>query len=205
MAIRSAGHLPARKTDPSLYLDSSDEMLMEMFQKGDALAFYALLERHVGMVCKIARQYFGPKAEIDDLVQDLTLTLWQNKNAWKHGSARLSSWLYKVASNKCIDMLRQKRIPTHDGIVPDNIMAHDPSAEDRVASQQQAKQMQGLLAELPVSQKLALTLYYYEEASLHQIAKRLDVSELAARSLLKRGKQNLRGLMARESVNSLLT
>jgi RNA polymerase sigma-70 factor (ECF subfamily) len=169
---------------------------MEMFQAGDALAFYALLERHAGMVWKIARQYFGSAAEIDDLVQDLTLTLWQNKNAWKPGAARFSSWLYRVASNKCIDMLRQKRIPAHNGVAPDDLMALSPNAEDRVVSQQQAKQMQDLLAELPLNQKLALTLYYYEDASLPQIAERLNVSELAARSLLKRGKQNLRELMS---------
>lgn len=199
MAVRPAGHSPGRKIDPSLYLESPDEALMDMFREGDALAFYALLERHAGMVWKIARQYFGASAEIDDLVQDLTLTLWQNKNAWKPGAARFSSWLYRVASNKCIDMLRQKRLPAHHGMLPDDVMAYDPSAEDRVESQQQARQMRDLLAELPLNQKLALTLYYYEEASLPQIAERLKVSELAARSLLKRGKQNLRELMPSRS------
>lgn len=206
MAIRTVSVAePRRKVDPALYLESSDDALMAMFQSGDALAFYALLERHTGMVWKIARQYFGPRADIDDLVQEITLTLWQNKSAWTPGQARFSTWLYRVASNKCIDMLRQKRVLIHDGILPDEIISRDAGAESHMVRQQQAAEMQRLLAELPLSQKLALTLYYYEEAGVPQIAQRLKVTEMAARSLLKRGKQKLRALMDTTPVKNLLT
>ena len=203
MAIRTVAETaPRRKIDPALYLDSSDEALMALFQAGDALAFYALLERHTGMVWKIARQFFGPRADMDDLVQDITLSLWQNKSAWKPGIARFSTWLYRVASNKCIDLLRQKQVLTHDGISPDDLVARTLGAEDNLVRHQQAEEIQRLLAELPLSQKLALTLYYYEEAGIGQIAERLEISELAARSLLKRGKQKLRSLIAEQPSQS---
>lgn len=206
MAIRTVAETaPRRKIDPALYLESSDEALMALFQAGDALAFYALLERHTGMVWKIARQFFGPRADMDDLVQDITLSLWQNKSAWKPGIARFSTWLYRVASNKCIDLLRQKQVLTHDGIAPDDLVARTPGAEDNLVRHQQAEEMQRLLAELPLSQKLALTLFYYEEAGISQIAERLEISELAARSLLKRGKQKLRSLIASQPTHQYLT
>jgi DNA-directed RNA polymerase specialized sigma24 family protein len=54
-----------------------------------------------------------------------------------------------------------------------------PSAEERVAHQQLARHLSELLAELPLQQQRALRLYYYEEASMGQIAAKLDVSELA--------------------------
>lgn len=198
MAVRIAGS-PAKRLDPAFYLGASDEALMEAFQAGDALAFHALLERHTGMIWKLARQYFGPKAETDDLIQDLTLTLWQKRDAWKPGIAQFSTWLYRVVSNRCIDVVRQKQILSHDGILPDHIATKSPSAEDNVERRQLADQMSGLLNELPLNQKRALTLFYYEDATVPQIASRLSVSELAARSLLKRGKQKLRTMMNAEA------
>lgn len=195
MVVRIAGTPPSVRPDPQFYLGSTDDALMLAFQNGDALAFHALLERHTGMLWKIAGQFFGPKTDIDDLIQDLTLTLWQKKDAWQPGAAKFSTWLYRVASNRCIDLVRQKRIASHDGILPDYVPTGLPSAEDRIVERQQAEEMKRLLKELPDNQRRALQLFYYDEATVPQIAGRLDVSELAARSLLKRGKQNLRTLM----------
>lgn len=195
MVVRIAKTPPQARQSPQFYLESSDEALMEAFQQGDALAFHALLERHVGMLWKVARQYFGPKAEIDDLIQDLHLTLWQKKDAWQPGVARFSTWLYRVAANRCIDLVRQKRAGVGNCAVPDDLASSLPSAEERIVERQLAEEMTRLLQELPLNQRLALQLYYYEEASVPQIAGELSVTELAARSLLKRGKQTLRTLM----------
>lgn len=195
MVVRIAGTPPSVRPDPQFYLGSTDDALMLAFQNGDALAFHALLERHTGMLWKIAGQFFGPKTDIDDLIQDLTLTLWQKKDAWQPGAAKFSTWLYRVASNRCIDLVRQKKITSQDGILPDYVATGLPSAEDRIVERQQAEEMKRLLKELPENQRRALQLFYYDEATVPQIAGRLDVSELAARSLLKRGKQNLRTLM----------
>lgn len=195
MVVRIAGAPPSVRPDPQFYLGSTDEVLMQAFQAGDALAFHALLERHKGMLWKIAGQFFGPRADIDDLVQDLTLTLWQKKNAWQPGLAQFSTWLYKVACNRCIDLSRKKQPLSCDGALPDYIPASSPTAEDQMVHRQQAEEMSRLLKELPDNQRRALQLFYYEEATVPQIAGHLAVTELAARSLLKRGKQNLRGLL----------
>lgn len=196
MVVRIAGQgSRPHRIDPAIYLSSSDETLMQMFQQGDDLAFHALLERHVGILWRVTRTHFGPTADIDDLLQDLNLTLWQNKQAWQPGMARFSTWLYRVASNRCIDLLRKRQEPgagTGAELLPEQMLARDPSAEDQIVRRQQAEEMKILLETLPENQKIALQLYYYEDASLAQIAGRLAVSEVAARSLLKRGKQGLR-------------
>ncbi len=196
MVVRIAGQIsrPAR-IDPAIYLSSTDEALMLMFQEGDDLAFHALLERHVGLLWRVVKTYFGAGADIDDLVQDLNLTLWQNKQAWQPGKARFSTWLYRVAANRCIDLLRKRQEPsaaTSADLLPEQMMARDLSAEDQMVRRQQAEEMKILLEALPENQKIALQLYYYEDASLPQIAGQLAISEVAARSLLKRGKQGLR-------------
>ena len=194
MAVRQAGSAPRIPFDPNLYLRASDEMLVEMFQAGDSLAFHALQERHASLLWRVVRQYFGASADIDDLVQDISIVLWQNKTAWKPEAARFSTWLYRVAANRCIDILRSRKQLSHDGTLLEQVQADTLSAHENLERLQLAQTLSDMLRELPQNQKQALELYYYEDVPVEDIARQLQVSELAARSLLKRGKQKLRAI-----------
>mgnify|MGYP001457333212 CR=1 FL=1 len=194
MAIR---HVPRDQSAAQLvtsYEDASDEQLMLMFQADDFKAFDVLIHRHTGLVWRVVKQYLGSAHEVEDMIQEVSLSLFQNRAAWQPaGGAKFSTWLYRVAANRCIDILRQKKSIQQDAANSgESVPSSVPSAEEKVAHKQLAKHLSGLLAELPLQQQRALRLYYYEEASMGQIAAKLDVSELAARSLIKRGKQKLR-------------
>jgi RNA polymerase sigma-70 factor (ECF subfamily) len=175
------------------YEKASDEQLMILFQNGDDRAFDCVMRRHTGLFWRLAKNYMGSAAEVDDLMQDVSLTLWQNRNSWSAGQGKFSTWLYRVIANRCIDLLRKKReeTPGDDGIA-EHITALPATAEDDLGRQQIAILLDKVLKEMPSQQALALRLYYYEEATVPEIAGRMDVSEVAARSLIKRGKQSLR-------------
>lgn len=191
MAIRSVSSLE-RKTVPARdYTLDSDETLMELFQSGDALAFHYLIERHRGLVWAQIRKFFGPSADIEDVMQDVCLSLWQNRASWKPGVAKFSTWLYRVVSNRCIDILRQKKEITTDSTF-EHISSSLISAEERMSEMELSKQLIALLSSLPEQQKIALKMFYYEDADIGQICTRMSLSDQAVRSLLKRGKQKLR-------------
>lgn len=194
MAVR---HVPTdQSTGPLVtsYQEASDEQLMFLFQADDFKAFDALIHRYTGLVWRVVKQYLGTTSEAEDMLQEISLSLFQNRAAWQPGrGAKFSSWLYRVAANRCIDILRQRKSIQKDGETHGEILpSSSQSAEEKVAHGQLVKHLSGLLSELPLQQQRALRLYYYEEASMGQIALTLDVSELAARSLIKRGKQRLR-------------
>lgn len=197
MAIR---HVPRDQSAAQLvtsYEEASDEQLMLMFQADDFRAFDVLIHRHTGLIWRVVKQYLGSAHEVEDMIQEISLCLFQNRAAWQpsggaNGGAKFSTWLYRVAVNRCIDILRQKKSIQQDAANSEAVPSSVPSAEERVAHQQLARHLSELLAELPLQQQRALRLYYYEEASMEQIASSLEVSELAARSLIKRGKQKLR-------------
>jgi RNA polymerase sigma-70 factor (ECF subfamily) len=178
------------------YTDASDEDLMILFQNGDERAFETLMMRHTGLLWKVVRKYFGPQADIDDLTQDISLSLWQNKFSWKPGIAKFSSWLYRVATNRCIDILRQKKEITLDEKIPEHILSNPQTAEDNIHRTQISKHLLHLLDDLPPQQMMALKLFYYEEAEIEEICTRMQASEQSVRSYLKRGKQGLRDRMA---------
>lgn len=195
MVVRVArqGIKPTR-VDPGTYLDSSDEALMLMFQAGDDLAFHALLERHIGLFWRVVKTVFGTVAEIDDLIQDIHLTLWKNRQAWQPGKAKFSTWLYKVAFNRCVDIQRSRQIQLSgtSEFLAGQVVSTEKNPEENFTSHQLANELKKLLKELPGNQRLALELYYYEDIPLPTIADRLEISEVAARALIKRGKQQLR-------------
>lgn len=191
-----------RKTAPVHdYELDSDDRLMEMFQSGDALAFHHLIDRHRGLIWAQIRKYFGPASDIEDVMQDVCLSLWQNRSSWKPGIAKFSTWLYRVVSNRCIDILRQKREIATDSSF-DHISSSLMSAEQRVSENQLSDQLLKLLAALPDQQKIALKMFYYEDADISQICKKMDLSDQAVRSLLKRGKQKLRLVLQPEALQA---
>lgn len=194
MAIR---HVPRDQSTASLvtsYEEASDEQLMLLFQADDFRAFDVLIHRHTGLVWRVVKQYLGSAHEVEDMIQEISLSLFQNRTAWHpSGGAKFSTWLHRVAANRCIDILRQRKsIQQEAANSGEAVPSSSPNAEERVAHKQLAQHLSGLLAELPAQQQRALRLYYYEEISMEKIAAQLEVSELAARSLIKRGKQRLR-------------
>jgi RNA polymerase sigma-70 factor (ECF subfamily) len=194
MAVRVTPKTDARRLVTS-YEDATDEQLMLFFQNGDDRAFDCLMRRHIGLIWRVARTYLGPRADIDDLIQDVSLTFWQNKKSWEAGQGKFSTWLYRVVSNKCIDLIRKKRESSTEDGVPEYLTALPATAEESLEKRQISDLLARVLADIPAQQALALRLYYFEEKEISDIAESLSVSEVAARSLLKRGKQNLRGLI----------
>lgn len=201
MTVRIATTSDRRSLPDEKYAGESDERLMELFQSGDALAFHYLIDRHRGLIRVQVRKYFGPSAEVEDVMQDVCLSLWQNRSSWKPGIAKFSTWLFRVVSNRCIDILRQRKEVSTDSNF-EHIRSSVMSAEERVSESQTSHHLSKLLAGLPEQQKLALRLFYYEDAEISQICQKMDLSDQAVRSLLKRGKQKLRAVLQPEALQS---
>lgn len=201
MTVRIASATERKELPDEKYIHESDERLMAFFQSGDALAFHYLIERHRGLIWSQIRKYFGPYGDIEDVMQDVCLSLWQNRSSWKPGIAKFSTWLFRVVSNRCIDILRQKKEISTDSSF-EHISSSIVSAEQVVSDNQTSHQLLKLLADLPEQQKLALQLFYYEEAEIAQICEKMALSDQAVRSLLKRGKQKLRTVLQSDSLHA---
>ena len=199
MVVRIASSQPVSRTAPSVsYTEISDDDLVSLFQSGDALAFHYLIDRHRGLIRTQVNKFFGPSADAEDITQDVVLSLWQRRDAWKPGAAKFSTWLYRVVANRCIDIIRQKRETAGpDGL--DDIVSGMMSAEERISESQMAAHLKDLLSALPEQQKMALKLFYYDDANIETICNSMNLSDQAVRSLLKRAKQKLRASMQTES------
>jgi RNA polymerase sigma-70 factor (ECF subfamily) len=136
----------------------------------------------------------GNLNEVEDIYQDASLSFYQNCQNYRVGEAKFSTWLYRVVANRCLDILRSKKASGNNKELDDLLPSNAPTGEDDLNRREVSRQLKGLLAELPLQQRLAVSLYYYEEKEISDISGLLSVSDIATRSLIKRGKEKMREL-----------
>jgi RNA polymerase sigma-70 factor (ECF subfamily) len=123
------------------------------------------------------------------------LKVWSHRGRWQHGRAKFSTWLYRVVSNRCIDLRRKPRNEDLDA-VPE-VADPQPDASSMIERNELRDLLEGAMRRLPEQQRLAVILSYHENMSNGEIAEVMDTTVAAVESLLKRGRQQLRELLRR--------
>lgn len=170
-----------------------DDELIRRYARGDAAAARTLVERHAPRLLALARRMLGDAAEAEDVAQEAMLRLWRGAASWRPGEAGAGTWLYRVASNLCLDRLRRRR---PGGELPEHAADDRPSALATLVKADRVAALDAALAELPERQRLAIVLRHIEERGNPEIAEILGVSVEAVESLLARGRRTLAALLA---------
>jgi RNA polymerase sigma-70 factor (ECF subfamily) len=156
-------------------------------------AFGDLLERHRGIVLKVAGSYAADPEDRADLAQDIAAQLWR---AWpSYAPDRpVTTWMYRIALNVAISHLRGRtlrdrhHVPFDDGL---HDVGHDAGAEDGHASGQQLRLLRETIARLAPMDR-ALMLLYLDERSHREIAEVLGIGESNVATKINRLKQRIR-------------
>jgi RNA polymerase sigma factor (sigma-70 family) len=169
--------------------DTSDAELLTLYANGNQAAARALMLRHAPRVLSLAKRMLKDLGEAEDVTQEAMLRLWKIAPEWREGEAKVSTWLYRIASNLCTDRLRKKRNVSLDE-APE--MEDDtPNVEDQMIAADRGRALRHAMDRLPQRQKLALTLRHFEELSNPEIAEILESSVEAVESLLSRARRSL--------------
>lgn len=143
-----------------------------------------------------AFRMLGNRAEAEDVAQDALMRLWRAAPDWQVGGARVSSWLYRVVANLCIDRMRRARgVSLEDDSVPEPADAA-PGAEAQLLVKDRQKALHAALRHLPDRQRQAIVLRHIEGLSNPEIAEIMDVGVEAVESLTARGKRALAAALA---------
>ena len=140
-------------------VNDSDGDLLAAMARGHATAFSAIVNRHHPAVSRLVWRMTGGHADTEDIVQETFVKLWRNPTQVRDGKALLG-WLMRVASNGSIDRMRRKSHTALDAVrePPDPATGADAGLVRKAA----ALRVDGLIAELPERQRLALSLVYFE-------------------------------------------
>lgn len=179
--------------------DLSDEDLLDAFARGDRAAARVLTLRLTPRVLAYAGRLLGSRAEAEEVAQEAMLRLWRQAANWRAGEARVTTWLYRVVANLCIDRQRRAR----GGTVALDAVPEPPDpacdAPGRMQDRARAEALQAALAQLPARQRQAVVLRHIEGCANPEIAEIMDTTVEAVESLTTRGRRALtRALAARK-------
>ncbi len=176
-------------------VEDEDGALLVSYRNGELAAARLLTARLAPRILAHAtRMLGGDRAEAEDVTQEAMLRLWRIAPEWQQGRARVSTWLYRVAGNLCVDRLRRARPEPLDQ--SNEPLADDPGAEAGLQNAARLQALYGALAELPARQRQAVVLRHIEGLSNPETARILGTSPEAVESLTARGKRALAGRLA---------
>ncbi len=176
-------------------LDSSlDDAFMRQTATGDAAAFTQLVARHARRCAALAARLMGSRSEAEDIVQEAFTRLWLKAKDWEPGGAQVSTWLYRVVVNLCLD---RKRKPRNEPIeAAAEIVDPAPRSDERMLTAERRDRVQRAVETLPDRQRAALALCHFEEMSNAEAAAILEINIGALESLLVRARRSLRELLS---------
>jgi RNA polymerase sigma-70 factor (ECF subfamily) len=174
-----------------------DAALMVAFQAGDAAAFRALFDKYARAMIAFCHHFVRDAARAEELAQDVFLKLHRSAARYQP-TARFKTYLYRIASNHCLNELRRgeysarREVERTEGAEPSEPLDPDalPGAaatpEETALASALSVEVKALLARLPEKQRAAFVLGRLEGLSYEEIADVLDTSVSAVKSLIHR-------------------
>lgn len=173
----------------SVEADSSDAELMRRLGVGDMSALAELVRRHQQRVRALAYRLTGRWDVADDVAQDTFVKLHRVAGRYRP-TAALSTWLYRMVVNLCLDLRRRRRAVSLGNAA--ELLPGEPAADECLVRRERIDAIQRAVAELPERQRAALVLHRFEGLSHMQIAEVTGWSPAAVESLLVRAYAQLR-------------
>lgn len=162
--------------------------------EGDGVALDTLLRRHHDRVWALCRRLAGNDADAADATQEALVTVVRRLDRFD-GRSQFSTWLYRVATNACLDELRRRSRrprPTDDAVLADR-GAVGPAVDAAVADR---LDVDAALAQLRPEFRAAVVLRDLCDLDYAEIAEVLDLAPGTVRSRIARGRAALAHLMA---------
>ena len=184
-------------------LDSEpDVALMLRVQRGDLAAFEELVEKYKQPVTNLIARTLRDPTEAEDLAQNVFIQVYKSAARYRV-SAKFSTWLFTIARNLCLNEIRRRSRHPADSLDASHFDHEDQplrqfedvrisSPPDSLLQGELEEKIQRALAELPENQRTAILLCRQEDLSYEEIAKILECSVSATKSLIHRGRETLK-------------
>ena len=180
----------------AVHLD--DLALAERCRSGDFEAFESLYREHAARLFSLAVRMMGNRPDAEDLLQEIFLTAHRKLPSYR-GDARLSTWLFRLATNLCLDHLRSKAArmsKATSSIEDDNVLEPvSPAAGPAVGAVQQID-LERAVARLPEGCRAAFLLHDVEGFEHREVASMLGISEGTSKSQVHKARLKLRRFLA---------
>lgn len=185
-----------------------DSDLITRAAGGDPTAFQALVERHRAMVYRVAYQFAGNHHDAEDIAQDVFIKVYRSLDKFRH-DAQLSSWLYRIVMNACIDNHRRRSPGAAAAASGDdaefallNTPEEGPDPEERAYGSELGEVLATEIGQLPPGQRVVFVMRHYEGLKLSEIADALGLAQGTVKRQLHAAVHRLRQSLAAANVTA---
>lgn len=179
-----------------------EEQLVKKSIQGDTEAFEELVFQYQNKIYALAYRYMGNEEDAYDMAQEAFLKAYRSLRTFK-GDSSFGTWLYKVATNVCLDELRRRKrritplsldepLATDEGEVEKEIPDSSPTADIIYEQKEFSKYIQNCLDQMKPEHKTVIVLRDVMELSYEEIAEILNCSLGTVKSRLSRARNALR-------------
>ncbi len=164
---------------------------------GDTQAFAILVDRYKDLVFTLSMRMLKNREEAEEVSQDTFIKVYKALAKFK-GDSKLSTWVYKVAYNTCLDRIkknnRRQREIAIDSFTENQIKTLDNALEAMETAEQQ-KTIQDCLQQLAGKDSFLLTLFYFEELSLEEISQIVNKESNTVKVNIHRARKRLANIL----------
>ncbi|WDV47342.1 sigma-70 family RNA polymerase sigma factor [Clostridiaceae bacterium M8S5] len=170
--------------------------ILKRIKDGFHEEFKNIVDLYKDRIFSMAYSYTKDYVEAQDLTQEIFIKVYKGLNKFKFDS-KFSTWLYKVATNVCIDWSKKKR----PKIVNDSHKALSKVKDDKISPQdsilldEKNIELHEAISELPDKYKSVINLYHFNNISYIQISEVLDIPVKTVETRLYRARRKLREIL----------
>ena len=171
--------------------------LMAEIAAGRESALARLIVLHGRNIVLFAGRYLGNPADGEDIAQETFLKVWRMAGSYDPTRAGVTTWMYRIAVNLCIDRQRRNRFWRVFGRadvteIADALPGGEPDALTKLAGKQRLQRVRVAIAALPERQRMAIMLAAVAGLQTDEIAASMGTSPGAVEQLLVRARRALR-------------
>ncbi len=159
---------------------------------GDKEAFSPLVDAYKDMVYTVCLRMLSTEADAEEAAQDVFVKAFRSIAGFQ-SKAKFSTWLYRIAYNHCISVIRKKvkLIDLTEDIPDGEVDQGEMNGLDGISAEERSKYLKLAIESLAETDAVVVTLFYYDELSLEEIASVTGLSNSNIRIKLHRSRKKM--------------
>jgi len=186
------------RLQPAAESQAEDESSLRRLASGDQAAAARLYDRHARPLYSLILRILGNETEAEDVLQEVFAQAFRQASRYDARRGAVAAWLLTIARSRAIDRLRARRTRVEArtgeqtlGEMPDA----QPDAASTMLDEERSRLVRQALGELPMLQRMAIELAYYEGLSHSEIAERLEQPLGTVKTRIRLGLLKLRDVL----------
>ncbi|WP_452225844.1 RNA polymerase sigma factor [Lacinutrix cladophorae] len=172
---------------------NQDQIIIQRILEGETKAFAVLVDRYKDLVFTLAMQMVKNREEAEEVSQDTFIKVFKKLQHFK-GDSKFSTWIYRITYNTCLDRIKSNKWKQNTVAINEFTEQEVKTLDNALSNLEATERKQAIhdcLQMLPANDCALLTLYYFEELSLEEIAKVIGVKANNVKVKLFRSRKKL--------------